>query len=48
MRSKILSFLWVAFEGGPHAAPEQSGLNPGATNSQGHHQVMIESLYYLN
>ncbi len=40
--------LIIGFEGGPHAAPEQSGLNPGATNSQGHHQVMIESLYYLN
>jgi peptide/nickel transport system substrate-binding protein len=42
------STLIIGFEGGPHAAPEQSGLNPGATNSQGHHQVMIESLYYLN
>jgi peptide/nickel transport system substrate-binding protein len=40
--------LIIGFEGGPHAAPEQAGLNPGATNSQGHHQVMIESLYYLN
>lgn len=40
--------LIIGFEGGPHAAPEQNGLNPGATNSQGHHQVMIESLYYLN
>lgn len=40
--------LIIGFEGGPHAAPEQSGLNPGATNSQGHHQVMIESVYYLN
>jgi peptide/nickel transport system substrate-binding protein len=40
--------LIIGFEGGPHASPEQSGLNPGATNSQGHHQVMIESLYYLN
>ena len=29
--------LIIGFEGGPHAAPEQSGLNPGATNSQGHH-----------
>jgi peptide/nickel transport system substrate-binding protein len=40
--------LIIGFEGGPVAAPEQSGLNPGATNSQGHHQVMIESIYYLN
>ncbi len=40
--------LIIGFEGGPHAAPAQSGLNPGSTNSQGHHQVMIESLYYLN
>lgn len=40
--------LIIGFEGGPRAAPEQSGLNPGSTNSQGHHQVMIESLYYLN
>lgn len=40
--------LIIGFEGGPAAAPEQAGLNPGAMNSQGHHQVMIESLYYLN
>ena len=40
--------LIIGFEGGPAAAPEQAGLNPGAVNSQGHHQVMIESLYYLN
>ncbi len=40
--------LIIGFEGGPRAAPEQNGLNPGSTNSQGHHQVMIESLYYLN
>src|SRR5687768_6587453 len=40
--------LIIGFEGGPSAAPEQAGLNPGAMLSQGHHQVMIESLYYLN
>ena len=40
--------LIIGFEGGPAAAPEQEGLNPSAVNSQGHHQVMIESLYYLN
>lgn len=40
--------LIIGFEGGPAAAPEQAGLNPGSMSSQGHHQVMIESLYYLN
>jgi len=40
--------LIIGFEGGPAAAPEQSGLNPGSMSSAGHHQVMIESLYYLN
>ena len=40
--------LIIGFEGGPAAAPEQFGLNPSALNSQGPHQVMIESLYYLN
>jgi peptide/nickel transport system substrate-binding protein len=40
--------LIIGFEGGPAAAPEQAGLNPGSMFSQGHHQVMIESLYYLN
>ena len=40
--------LIIGFEGGPSAAPEQAGLNPGSMSSQGHHQVMIESLYYLN
>ena len=40
--------LIIGFEGGPAAAPEQFGLNPGSLNSQGPHQVMIESLYYLN
>ncbi|MEZ4617963.1 MAG: ABC transporter substrate-binding protein [Caldilineaceae bacterium] len=40
--------LIIGFEGGPSAAPENAGLNPGAAFSQGNHQVMIESLYYLN
>lgn len=40
--------LIIGFEGGPAAAPEQAGLNPGSMSSQGHHQVMIESVYYLN
>lgn len=40
--------LIIGFEGGPAAAPEQAGLNPGSMFSQGNHQVMIESLYYLN
>lgn len=40
--------LIIGFEGGPAAAPENHGLNPGSLFSQGNHQVMIESLYYLN
>src|SRR4051812_48772397 len=40
--------LIIGFEGGPAAAPENFGLNPASLNSQGVHQVMIESLYYLN
>ncbi len=40
--------LIIGFEGGPVAAPENAGLNPGVTFSQGTQQVMIESLYYLN
>src|SRR3954467_14158769 len=40
--------LIIGFEGGPSAAPENFGLNPAAGTSQGGHQVMIESPYYLN
>lgn len=40
--------LIIGFEGGPAATPENHGLNPGSLFSQGNHQVMIESLYYLN
>jgi peptide/nickel transport system substrate-binding protein len=40
--------LIIGFEGGPAQAPENAGLNATATNSQGVHQVMIESLYVLN
>jgi len=40
--------LIIGFEGGPAQAPENAGLNATATNSQGVHQVMIESLYMLN
>ena len=40
--------LIIGFEGGPAQAPENFGLNATALNSQGVHQVMIESLYILN
>ncbi len=40
--------LIIGFEGGPSQAPENFGLNATANNSQGVHQVMIESLYVLN
>src|SRR5262245_24709754 len=40
--------LIIGFEGGPAQAPENAGLNATALNSQGIHQVMIESLYVLN
>jgi peptide/nickel transport system substrate-binding protein len=40
--------LIIGFEGGPAQAPENAGLNATAVNSQGHHQVMIESLWVLN
>jgi len=40
--------LIIGFEGGPAQAPENFGLNATALNSQGVHQVMIESLYVLN
>src|SRR5215813_10409401 len=40
--------LIIGFEGGPAQAPENFGLNATANNSQGVHQVMIESLYVLN
>lgn len=40
--------LIIGFEGGPAQAPENFGLNATANNSQGVHQVMIESLYNLN
>src|SRR3954468_15958204 len=40
--------LIIGFEGGPAQAPENAGLNATATNSQGVHQVMIESLWILN
>ncbi len=40
--------LIIGFEGGPAQAPENAGLNATAANSQGHHQVMIESLWVLN
>lgn len=40
--------LIIGFEGGPAQAPENFGLNATANNSQGVHQLMIESLYVLN
>jgi peptide/nickel transport system substrate-binding protein len=40
--------LIIGFEGGPSPSPENYGLNPSSLNSQGVHQVMVESLYYLN
>lgn len=41
--------LIIGFEGGPIQAPEQGNpYVPGAPMSQGNHQLMIESLYYLN
>ncbi|HEV8637441.1 MAG TPA: ABC transporter substrate-binding protein [Chloroflexota bacterium] len=41
--------LIVGFEGGPVQAPEIANpYVPGARINQGYHQLMIESLYYLN
>src|SRR5690242_20466831 len=40
--------LIIGFEGGPSQAPENFGVTTTANNSQGVHQVMIESLYILN
>lgn len=41
--------LVVGFEGGPVQAPEIANpYVPGARINQGYHQLMIESLYYLN
>ncbi len=41
--------LIIGFEGGPVQAPEVANpYVPGSVVSQGYHQVMIESLFYLN
>lgn len=41
--------LILGYEGGPTQAPEQANpYVPGAPLSQGNHQLMIESFYYLN
>jgi peptide/nickel transport system substrate-binding protein len=41
--------LIIGFEGGPVQAPDVANpYVPGVPNSNGNHQVMIESLFYLN